>query len=114
MAVVTGGTGVLGGQFVDHAACGAKVAVLGCRLEETEKKAAEVRQNGGVAIGVAADVVDKESLRAAHDVILEKFGPVDILINGAGGNHPKGTTTKEYLFEEDLKRKQMIQQHFLT
>ena len=49
--------------------------------------------------------VDKESLRAAHDVILEKFGPVDILINGAGGNHPKGTTTKEYLFEEDLKEK---------
>ena len=106
VAVVTGGTGVLGGQFVDAlAACGAKVAVLGRRLEETEKKAAEVRQNGGVAIGVAADVVDKESLRAAHDVILEKFGPVDILINGAGGNHPKGTTTKEYLFEEDLKEK---------
>ena len=97
---------MLGGQFVDAlAACGAKVAVLGRRLEETEKKAAEVRQNGGVAIGVAADVVDKESLRAAHDVILEKFGPVDILINGAGGNHPKGTTTKEYLFEEDLKEK---------
>jgi NAD(P)-dependent dehydrogenase (short-subunit alcohol dehydrogenase family) len=106
VAVVTGGTGVLGGQFVDAlAACGAKVAVLGRRLEETEKKAAEVRKNGGVAIGVAADVVDKESLRAAHDVILEKFGPVDILINGAGGNHPKGTTTKEYLFEEDLKEK---------
>ena len=106
VAVVTGGTGVLGGQFVDAlAACGAKVAVLGRRLEDTEKKAAEVRQNGGVAIGVAADVVDKESLRAAHDVILEKFGPVDILINGAGGNHPKGTTTKEYLFEEDLKEK---------
>jgi NAD(P)-dependent dehydrogenase (short-subunit alcohol dehydrogenase family) len=106
VAVVTGGTGVLGGQFVDAlAACGAKVAVLGRRLEETEKKAAEVRQNGGVSIGVAADVVDKESLKAAHDVILEKFGPVDILINGAGGNHPKGTTTKEYLFEEDLKEK---------
>ena len=106
VAVVTGGTGVLGGQFVDAlAACGAKVAVLGRRLEETEKKAAEVRQNGGVAIGVAADVLDKESLKAAHDVILEKFGPVDILINGAGGNHPKGTTTKEYLFEEDLKEK---------
>jgi NAD(P)-dependent dehydrogenase (short-subunit alcohol dehydrogenase family) len=106
VAVVTGGTGVLGGQFVDAlAACGAKVAVLGRGLEATEKKAAEVRQNGGVAIGVAADVVDKESLKAAHNVILEKFGPVDILINGAGGNHPKGTTTKEYLFEEDLKEK---------
>ena len=106
VAVVTGGTGVLGGQFVDAlAACGAKVAVLGRKLEATEKKAAEVRENGGIAIGVAADVVDKESLKAAHNVILEKLGPVDILINGAGGNHPKGTTTKEYLFEEDLKEK---------
>jgi NAD(P)-dependent dehydrogenase (short-subunit alcohol dehydrogenase family) len=106
VAVVTGGTGVLGGQFVDAlAACGAKVAVLGRKLEAAEKKAAEVRENGGIAIGVAADVVDKESLKAAHNVILEKFGPVDILINGAGGNHPKGTTTKEYLFEEDLKEK---------
>ncbi len=106
VAVVTGGTGVLGGQFVDAlAACGAKVAVLGRKLEATEKKAAEVRENGGMAIGVAADVVDKESLKAAHNVILEKLGPVDILINGAGGNHPKGTTTKEYLFEEDLIEK---------
>ena len=91
MAVVTGGTGVLGGQFVDAlAACGARVAVLGRKLEATEKKAAEVRENGGIAIGVAADVVDKESLKAAHSVILEKLGPVDILINGGGGNHPKG------------------------
>ncbi len=106
VAVVTGGTGVLGGQFVDAlAASGAKVAVLGRRLEATEKKAAEVKRNGGVAIGVAADVVDKESLKKAHDVILEKLGPVDILINAAGGNHPKGSTTKEYLFEEDLKEK---------
>ena len=106
VAVVTGGTGVLGGQFVDAlAACGAKVAILGRKLEATEKKAAEVRENGGIAIGVAADVVDKESLKAAHHVILEKLGPVDILINGAGGNHPKGTTTKEYLFEEDLIEK---------
>lgn len=106
VAVVTGGAGVLCGQFVDAlAACGAKVAVLDLKLENAEKKASEVRQNGGTAIGVEANVLDKDSLKAAHEVILEKFGPCDILINGAGGNHPLGTTTKEYLFEEDLKEK---------
>jgi len=106
VAVVTGGAGILCGQFVDAlAACGAKVAVLDLKLENAEKKAEEVRKNGGNAIGVEANVLDKDSLKAAHEVILEKLGPCDILINGAGGNHPLGTTTKEYLFEEDLKEK---------
>ena len=106
VAVVTGGTGVLGGQFVDAlAANGAKVAILGRRLDVAEEKATEVQTNGGIAIGVEADVLNKESLKAAHEVIREKLGPVDILINAAGGNHPRGTTTKEYLFEEDLKEK---------
>jgi NAD(P)-dependent dehydrogenase (short-subunit alcohol dehydrogenase family) len=106
VAVVTGGTGVLAGQFVDAlAACGAKVAVLARRLEDAEQKALEVERNGDIAIGVAGDVVNKESLKAAHNVIREKLGPVDILINGAGGNHPRGTTTKEYLFAEDIQEK---------
>ncbi len=106
VAVVTGGAGVLCGSFVDAlAACGAKVAILDRALEPAEKKAEEVRQKGGIAIGVEANVLDKESLKAAHAVVKEKFGPCDILINGAGGNHPLGTTTKEYLFEEDLKEK---------
>ena len=48
--------------------------MLDRKLEKTEKKATEVRQNGGVAIGVAANVLDKESLKA-HDVIREKLGP---------------------------------------
>ena len=106
VAVVTGGAGILCGQFVDAlAACGAKVAVLDLKLENAEKKAKEVQEKGGIAIGVEANVLDKESLKAAHEVILEKFGPCDILINGAGGNHPLGTTTKEYLYAEDVKEK---------
>lgn len=104
--LITGGAGILCGQFVDAlAACGAKVAVLDLKLENAEKKAAEVKQNGGIAIGVEANVLDKDSLKAAHEVVLDKLGPCDILINGAGGNHPLGTTTKEYLFPEDLKEK---------
>ena len=49
-----------------------------------------------------ADVLDKESLKKAHDVVLEKFGPCEVLINGAGGNNPKGTTTSEYFSKEDM------------
>jgi NAD(P)-dependent dehydrogenase (short-subunit alcohol dehydrogenase family) len=101
--VVTGGAGVLGGSWVDALAeCGAKVAILDLKLENAERKAAEVTARGKIALGVEANVLSKESLKKAHEVILEKLGPCDILINGAGGNNPKGTTTKEYLFAEDL------------
>ncbi|GFP74658.1 SDR family oxidoreductase [Clostridium fungisolvens] len=104
VVVITGGAGVLGSSWTDALAeCGAKVAILDLRLENAEKKAAEVVANGKIAIGVEANVLDKASLKKAHEVVLEKFGPCDILINGAGGNNPKGTTTKEYLYEEDLK-----------
>ena len=107
IAVVTGGAGVLGGYWVDAlAACKAKVAILDRDLSSAERKAEEVVKSGGIAIGVEADVLSKESLNRAHMAIMEHFGPCDILLNGAGGNHPKGTTTKEYLFPEDLERSQ--------
>jgi len=106
VVVVTGGTGVLGGYWVDAlAACGAKVAVLGRNLIKAKEKAAEVVRNGGVAIGIEANVLEKDSLKKAHNIILDKLGLCDILLNAAGGNNPKGTTTKEYLFQEDLEDK---------
>ncbi|MDF2484055.1 MAG: oxidoreductase [Herbinix sp.] len=103
VVVITGGAGILGGYWVEaFAECGAKVAILDRSLEMAEKKAAELTLEGRTAIGVEANVMDKDSLKKAHELILTTFGPCDILINGAGGNNPKGTTTKEYLFEEDL------------
>jgi NAD(P)-dependent dehydrogenase (short-subunit alcohol dehydrogenase family) len=103
VVVVTGGAGVLGGSWVDALAeCGAKVAILDRNLEIAAKKAAEVVANGKLAIGVEANVLDKESLKKAHEIVSKEFGLCDILINGAGGNNPKGSTTKEYLYEEDL------------
>ncbi|ASA20445.1 SDR family oxidoreductase [Paenibacillus donghaensis] len=106
VAVVTGGAGVLCSQFVDAlAACGAKVAILDRNLDTAEAKAHEVKQAGGIALGVQADVLDKASLKLAHERIAAELGLCDILINGAGGNHPLGTTTKEYLFADDLKEK---------
>ncbi|SFU56189.1 hypothetical protein SAMN05216480_107113 [Pustulibacterium marinum] len=96
VAVITGGTGVLGGALTRALAKeGAKVAILGRSLEKAEKLAEEIIANGGVALGVSADVVNKESLLAAHQLINDKLGSVDILLNGAGGNHPSGVTHDE-------------------
>lgn len=103
VCVVTGGAGVLGGMWADAlAAAGGRVAILDLKPELAEKKAEAIRSDGHVAIGVGANVLDKESLEQAHRVILEQLGPCDILLNGAGGNNPRGTTTKEYLNPEDL------------
>jgi NAD(P)-dependent dehydrogenase (short-subunit alcohol dehydrogenase family) len=99
VAVVTGGGGVLCGAFAKALAeNGAKVAVLDLNYEAAKKVADEI---GGIA--VAANVLEKESLEAARAVVNEKLGACDILINGAGGNNPKGTTSKEYFNIEDLK-----------
>jgi len=103
VAVVTGGGGVLCGMMAKAiAACGAKVAILDLRAENAQKVADEIKANGGDAIGIAANVLEIESLKAAEKEIVAKYGVCDILINGAGGNHPKGTTSKEYLEKVDL------------
>lgn len=108
VCVVTGGTGVLCGAMADALAeCGAKVAILALGQEECENKAKQINEKGGIAIGIHTNVLDKESLQEAHKIINEKFGQVDILINGAGGNHPKGTTTKEYLDIEDIENEEL-------
>ena len=100
---VTGGGGILCGSMAKAVGeCGAKVAVLDLRKESADSVAAQITAAGGVAAGFACNVLEKDSLEAANVEIEAAFGPVDILINGAGGNHPKGTTSKEYLFPEDL------------
>jgi len=108
VCVVTGGGGVLCGAFSRALAeCNAKVAVLDLKVENAKKVADEINALGGNAIGVKANVLEKDSLEQARQIILEKFGTCDILLNGAGGNHPKGTTSKEFLLKEDLKDSQL-------
>lgn len=103
-AVVTGGGGVLCSGFSKTLAeAGAKVAVCDLRLEAAEKVAAEIREVGGEAMAVEMNVLDKASVEAACAKILEKYGAVDILLNGAGGNNPKGTTTRDNLTPEEVK-----------
>ena len=112
-AVVTGAGGVLCSSFSKLLAkCGAKVAVLDLNGEAADLVAQEINADGGTALGVTCNVLDPESMKAARDTIINAFGPCDILINGAGGNSPKGTTTKEYLFKEDLSNHEGITTFF--
>jgi NAD(P)-dependent dehydrogenase (short-subunit alcohol dehydrogenase family) len=103
VAVVTGGGGVLCSMMAKAlASVGAKVAILDLKAEAAQQAADEITADGGVAIGVPANVLDRASLEAAHETILAKYGPCDILINGAGGNNPKGTTANEFASPADI------------
>lgn len=103
-AVVTGGGGVLCSSFcLALAECGANVAVLDLKKDSADAVAEKICAAGGKALGISANVLSKDSLTAAKKEVLEKFGSIDILINGAGGNNPKAQTTKEYLYPEDLE-----------
>ena len=109
VAVVTGGGGILCAVFAKAlASCGAKVAVLDLKKESADVIADSINKEGGTAIGVEANVLNIESLKEAKRIVNEKFGTCDILINGAGGNHPKGTTNKEYFEEEDTDREDIM------
>ena len=93
--VITGAGGVLGGMFAKALAqAGGKVALLDLNQEAAEKAAKEICEEGYTAKGYAANVLQKESLAAAHE---------HILINGAGGNNPKATTDQEYYVPGELK-----------
>jgi len=101
--VITGAGGVLCGTLAKALAKqGYQIALLDLKKEAADKIANEINAAGGKAIGVAANVLQKESLEAAKNEINEKLGSCDILINGAGGNHPLGTTSNPFLLEEDL------------
>ena len=100
---ITGAGGILCGCMArEVAARGAAVAVLDLRVEAAEKVADDIRAAGGNAVAVACDVLSRESLTKARAKVETTLGPCSVLINGAGGNHPKGTTSKEHLFPEDL------------
>jgi NAD(P)-dependent dehydrogenase (short-subunit alcohol dehydrogenase family) len=103
VAVVTGGGGVLCSAMAGALAeCGAAVAVADLKIEAANAVAKAINDAGGKAIGVACNVLERPSLEAANAEVEKAFGPVDILINGAGGNHPKGTTAMEHLNPDDL------------
>jgi NAD(P)-dependent dehydrogenase (short-subunit alcohol dehydrogenase family) len=91
-AVVLGGTGSLGGAMAEAlGASGARVAILGRSAERGMHRAEQIRRDGGEAIFQMADALDRDSLVRARDMIERSLGPVEILINAAGGNQPAAT-----------------------
>lgn len=89
VAVVTGGTGVLGGAMARAlASAGARVAILGRRAQVAEQVANDLREHGGEAMALPADVLDPDSLAEARDRLEAAWGATRILINAAGGNRP--------------------------
>jgi NAD(P)-dependent dehydrogenase (short-subunit alcohol dehydrogenase family) len=97
VAVVTGGTGVLGGAMAQGLAeNGAKVAVMGRRKVKAQETAEKIQETTGAeALALPADVLDKGQLEGARKILLERWGTVDILLNAAGGNVPEATLSED-------------------
>jgi len=89
--LVTGGTGILGDAFIKGiAAAGGIVGILGRNEKIAQERADSVNANGGQAIALITDVMKETDLIAARDKVIDKFGRIDGLVNGAGGNMPGG------------------------
>ena len=96
IAVITGGTGVLGGNAANSlAAAGVKIVIIGRNQKLVDEKATSIINNGIEAIGIAADILDKKSMQDALKIVLKQFKRIDILINAAGGNMPGATVGPE-------------------
>lgn len=104
VVVVTGGTGVLGGAFVNGIVeAGGTVGILGRNAEVANQRAENIIGQGGQAIALVADVMDEQQLANAREAVLEKFGKIDGLINAAGGIMPEGVLRPDqHLFEMNL------------
>jgi len=99
VAVVTGGTGVLGGVMAAGLAkAGALVAILGRKKENAEAILKQIRANGNEAIFVQADVLDADQLTEARKKILDHYQTIDILVNAAGGNMPGAIVMPDQTF----------------
>ena len=102
--IITGGAGIIGCSLVQSLArSGVKVAILDLNTELANQKAREIAAlTGGTIIGLGGNVLQKESLLQAKEEFNKSFGPLDILINAAGGNSPKATTAVETIEDKDL------------
>jgi NAD(P)-dependent dehydrogenase (short-subunit alcohol dehydrogenase family) len=102
-AVITGGGGDLCSAFsLAISGAGARVAILDIKLEKARAVADSVIRSGGTAIAYECDVLDEESLARVYEAISAAWGKPDILVNGAGGNVPSGSTKLEYLERDSL------------
>jgi NAD(P)-dependent dehydrogenase (short-subunit alcohol dehydrogenase family) len=99
VAVVTGGGGILcSGMAEALAKAGCKVAVLDLRQEAAAAVADRINAGGGKAVPVVVDVLKRESFEQASEQVEKELGPVDVLVNGAGGNKKEATTSPNLSF----------------
>ncbi|RUT72305.1 SDR family oxidoreductase [Flavobacterium cupreum] len=109
IALITGGAGVLGSNMANVLAKqGVITGIVSQSLEKANAAVAEIEKNGGKAFAIQANVLNKEDLEQAKDLIVEKYGRLDILINAAGGNMPGATISPDQaiydLKTEDLQK----------
>lgn len=98
-AVITGGSGQLGRTMAQALAqAGVRVAIVSLHAETSGRVAEAIQESSGQALGMACDVLDRAALERTLEQVTGTFGPVDILINAAGGNQPQATTTAEQTF----------------
>lgn len=98
-AVITGGSGYLGRVMAQGLAkAGVQVAVVSLHAGTSQTVVEAIKADGGTALGIACDVLDRAALERARELVTGAFGPVDILINAAGGNRPQATTSHELSF----------------
>jgi NAD(P)-dependent dehydrogenase (short-subunit alcohol dehydrogenase family) len=102
--IITGGAGVIGSSMVEALArAGVKTAILDLNGELAVAKAKEiVAATGGMVMGVAGNVLQKQSLADAKKAVNDAYGPVELLINAAGGNSPKATAASEFITDDDI------------
>jgi NAD(P)-dependent dehydrogenase (short-subunit alcohol dehydrogenase family) len=105
VCVITGGAGVIGQSLAKAlASVGAKTVIADLNLEKASETASQITDEFNVpSLGLQCNVLDKDSLIESKKIILGEYGQIDILINGAGGNSPKATTSCEMLDKENIK-----------
>ena len=107
--VITGAGGILCSMFAKVLAeNGAKVSLLDINYSAVKKVEDEIIQSNNIAKAYEVNVLDKQNLSEAYSRIKEDFGNCDILINGAGGNNSRSTTTKEKYYKGDLDAKDIM------
>lgn len=103
VVAITGAGGILCSEMaIFLAKQNARVCLLDIDVQAVTDLQEKIRKAGGEALAIACDVLDEEAIRKAHETILNTYGPVNFLINGAGGNHPKATTTSPVFSKEQL------------
>ncbi len=116
VAVITGGSGILGTEIAKGLlSAGAKVVILGTKVDKLKKKVELLGGDTDKIMGLKCNVLDEENIKEAYEEILKKFDHIDILINAAGGNMPGATIgVDQNIFDLDIKEFQKVTDLNLT